>query len=258
MSFVVAENMFSHPNLRSIFLYSSNVNELKRGAFGDSPKLYEIYLTNNELRIIYRGVFTGTSVQKLFLDGNKISSVAHGAFSDMKNLEILNLGHNYLKTFDSSTAIGNSPKLVNLYLDSNELSSLDLSSVANLNHLNVSYNHIEDLGRAFEKYTNLTSLDMSHNEVKVLDPRLFNETSPVEYLFLHDNQLRYLPDEMLEYLGKYAKITSRGNPWECPFEKKLRAWAEEKSVVDGCESAVCENAQERECYIREYFWAYLL
>ena len=105
-------------------------------------------------------------------------------------LQSVNISANNLKGVPSFLL--RSPHLLELYLTNNNLSALDetvLSSIPELNTLDLSQNNLRTLPKSFSKLNKLNTLDLSHNEFSSL-PSCLNQLADLTSLDLSYNLLR--------------------------------------------------------------------
>jgi len=119
----------------------------------------------------------------------------------------VNLGNLYLRTNQLSSLppeFGNLVNLTNLYLQENQLSHLppEIGNLVSLANLYLQENQLSDLPPEIGHLTNLTGLFLYDNHLSSLPPEIGNLTN-LTVLSLDDNQLSALPSE----IGNLVNLT---------------------------------------------------
>lgn len=211
-----------------------------------------LFVTGNNISRISEGSFPTRLEQltDLYLSGNEMESVDSMVFDKLPNLVRLDLSNNKIQHF-SATA----------FPDSNKLQVLNLSG-AFLNHSSM------DMILSFLKVGNLlqlTSLDMSNNDLVVLPDGIFTglpmltslslqnsyiisiqngtlKVPPLRDLDLRDNSLRELPNATLAdfSLKPDLQIRLAGNPWRCDcYIEDLVVWLKTSDQVADMQNLTC-------------------
>ncbi|XP_077404022.1 trophoblast glycoprotein a [Vanacampus margaritifer] len=137
--------------------------------------------------------------RNLFITGNQIMRIGPDSFKGLENVTNLSLTNNRISEVDSHTFSG-LPSLRSLDLSSNQLAVVhpEAFTVANqsLRQLNLSralYNQSAALDLAtalrWSDLTSLRGLDLSHNELIYLPPRIFSHLGGLRRLLLANNSL---------------------------------------------------------------------
>lgn len=124
----------------------------------------QFIVSNNLLKTIPVGIFSGCSFHELDLSNNELERIDEDAFGDMVKLENLNLGHNKLTAVPVLCAI---PSLQYLTLSENKITVLP-PNICSLNpditYLDITNNEIDEVDdHAFDSLPNLAVLDLTHN-----------------------------------------------------------------------------------------------
>lgn len=82
-----------------------------------TPKLRELYLTNNTLTAVTKGALDFAFLGILHLDSNQLTEVPTQALSDVPNLEELNLSHNLIRLVEPRAFQPVSQQLKRLYME---------------------------------------------------------------------------------------------------------------------------------------------
>ncbi len=126
-----------------------------------APSLYQLTATANQLTSV-DDLSQNKSLSYLLLANNKISSIEN--LKKFPYLRTIDLGVN---DFKGKVDIIGWPSLINLNLQGNKISSLDLSANSALNWVNVGSNEITDIATNYN--FNLQYLYLVNNKLKTLD-----------------------------------------------------------------------------------------
>ncbi|XP_063243029.1 protein toll [Bacillus rossius redtenbacheri] len=94
-------------------------------------------------------------------------------------------------------------------------------SISRLSHtqLLLRRNHITSLPNATQPgYENVTSIDISHNRLNVL--QISQLPTRLKRLNLDHNNLTHLDDKVLDFLVNRTSLTLQGNPWSCSCDNR--------------------------------------
>lgn len=159
------------------------------------------------------GSFKSLLVDKNFINlkvldvsNNSIVQLEPSMFARLKSLRTLNLAYNLIATIDSDNVFTELENLRELYLQGNQLVSINASSETGLSYyekkpylfkkldqlivLNLARNRINDLPRhIFNDLKQLKTLDLSYNNLILIPFQLFQELKNLEYLNLSNNKV---------------------------------------------------------------------
>ncbi|XP_067635997.1 relaxin receptor 2 [Eurosta solidaginis] len=181
------ENLFTAGNSLTTFILSGNrIEELHEYDFQHLESLTELDLRGNRIETFGAAVFEKLqSLEVLYLNENRIHQIHTGMFPLLPKLHTLSLAHNRI------TDIGRNsftfPRLLHLFLAGNLLSTLGARTFCPLRllqglHLNDNRLAHFDLD-SFECMQNLTSLLLTGNEFKTLDPRVLQNLTNLNYIY---------------------------------------------------------------------------
>lgn len=107
------------PSLFVLHLERNAISKLEPAGLLSSatPKLRELYLTNNTISSIVRGALDSSLLGILHLDSNKLTEVPMHALSQAPNLEELSLSHNSVQHVGPNAFHTVSQSLKRLHLD---------------------------------------------------------------------------------------------------------------------------------------------
>uniref|UniRef100_A0A3B5BBV4 Chondroadherin-like protein n=1 Tax=Stegastes partitus TaxID=144197 RepID=A0A3B5BBV4_9TELE len=228
---------FKHtPYLTHLSMQRCNIRRVKEGAFRGLGRLVFLNLANNNIDILYQVItnrqiscsqpsripllllvclnftvhaqvfssFDGlSSLKQLMIDRNRVEEIQPGAFSQLGFLNLLSITHNQL-VYIPNMAFQVHKHMTRLDLGYNPMTYLgeDAVSMAKLTHLFMDHMSLQDMANtAVSKSPNLVHLDISHNQLRVIQP--LSEGSP-----------------------KLARFNLAGNPIYCNcYLRPLREWA---------------------------------
>ena len=119
----------------------------------------------------------GNRSEELNLSGFRIDNVTKDAFKNVSHIRVLNLFNN------------------SLY----KLHKAPFASLTNLEHLNLSYNRINEMRRPFLYLSNLKELDLANNQLKRLRESDSFGLSTSCVILLQHNNIRTMSTELFEY-----------------------------------------------------------
>ncbi|XP_072171367.1 uncharacterized protein [Diadema setosum] len=163
-------------NLQVLTVSHNKIKGYSPFLFAQTPRLQELYL-NSEGHSYLAEVFQEmTDLQILDLSNTKLSMNSTHQFSGTASLQELYLRFNNLQSknlFDTKTnqsLFAGQAVLKGLYLQGNSLNNMETGT--------------------FSSLESLKSLDISHSEIKVLKPGLFQNLTSLTTLYLRGNQIQ--------------------------------------------------------------------
>nr|XP_027778370.1 platelet glycoprotein Ib alpha chain [Marmota flaviventris] len=124
---------------------------------------------------------------------------------------ILHLNENLLVTFSTASLVSLT-RLTQLYLDTNQLSSLQTDGMLPLlETLDISHNELKSLPFLGQALPALTTLDISFNQLASLSPGALRGLSKLQELYLQHNKLKTLPPGLLETTTQLQKLNLANN-----------------------------------------------
>lgn len=194
---IEATAFYSFQRLRYINLESNRLHYLPERIFLSDvhPNLTDVKLGYNFLEAIPEFSFHNlTEMTSLDLTGNRIKLLTSCSIMDCPKLLTISLAYNRITKMEKNALYG-LPKLHFLHLEFNKLTVLDLDAIAEIGGpdfvLNVSYNAISLISSA-GSMNNLTSLDLSFNNISQLPADTFYGTPDLKSLDLESNFIAVL------------------------------------------------------------------
>uniref|UniRef100_T1K5B2 LRRCT domain-containing protein n=1 Tax=Tetranychus urticae TaxID=32264 RepID=T1K5B2_TETUR len=203
--------------LKDINLQGNNITTIAKNAFKNAIGSYAScdcglldYLRwqvvkkaeqGNNITTIAKNAFSSTTrLKNLNLAYNQLVELTQEVFKDLQGLDRLDLSHNGIKTIERIDTInsGTFPTmnaLLELYLDSNKIKSLEPGSLAN----------------ALQQLTSLSYLDLSNNNITHLEAKQFGSLPVVFELYLQSNKINQIDNGAFEGLLQLIKLNLSNN-----------------------------------------------
>ena len=272
----IPNNTFSTlSSVSHLSLSHNRLTQVTNGTFAGLNALRSLDLSNNRISTVANGTFSAFSLSDLRLDGNRLEPIAPSAIGTIATLRTLNLSSCGL-TDQSLEAIGGLSGLTELYLDANNLTSLqqlpDLASLGTLSARNnglsdIDYNRsgsitVLDLGEnrlgsdtlasGLRTFPNLKSLKLDGNKLGAVPADAFSAfASKLEELDLSKNDLSSISLEALVNLTSIRVLTMDDNQLRdisslatAPMSKVLRKFSAKHNHLNSTALSVLSNFTE--------------
>ncbi|XP_063913625.1 leucine-rich repeat-containing G-protein coupled receptor 4-like [Zophobas morio] len=179
-------------NLESLQLNEESLKEIKPGAFGNLPLLRYLDLSENKITEIKSGTFSNLNLSLINLAFSSIKSLQPGAF---KNVIIGELALSGNSRTELPLGIFENVTLKSLDLSSNRMHTISSKALPrSLRNLNLKINRVESIDSDNFNHPELTSLDLSYNQIKLLRPGDLKNLPRLKKLTLESNMLTEIPD----------------------------------------------------------------
>ncbi|XP_073953099.1 uncharacterized protein [Choristoneura fumiferana] len=161
----------------------SNINEL--------PALKYLDYSHNRITNIEvtPGEHEFQALKTLNISHNYLANIPEAIFDSLANLEFLDLSHNYIYALDI----------------------LSFEGIRKLLNLNLSYNHISEINSSLVRFTELTILDLSHNNLEILKVNNFKKLYNLQYLSLNSNSIKYAEKNVFDDMASLKSIDLQDN-----------------------------------------------
>lgn len=151
-----------------------------------NPEIRSLKLNNNKIVSVHLTFIFYTKLVDLDLSENKIKGLGSKNFEFQMNLIKLNLSHNLIRDLHRDSFKG-----------LNKLAALDLTG-----------NQIEEINdrMSFKDLYSLQDLNLSKNNIYVIEAGVFDYLTDLKRLILSQNQLMKIPENAIQNLGKLIEI----------------------------------------------------
>ncbi|XP_014270178.1 chaoptin [Halyomorpha halys] len=241
--------------LQYLILDFNKIVEIPENFFHPKVHRYlkDIRMSFNELLSIAPNTFSGLDeLQNIILNDNQISFIHEGSFKNLPNILRVSLSNNHISKLTAQAFI-NIPNLIQLDLQNNELNEFSFNIFQNVTNIlqpmsiNLSRNYIDNIYASevmtslylknFDlSHNKLTSipqnlmisikdsmrrLDLSHNQIRIVEGDVFSNTKSLEYLSLKSNNLISLKPGSFRGLRKLQILDLSSNHMEFLHPKQF-------------------------------------
>ncbi|XP_078039605.1 uncharacterized protein LOC144471442 [Augochlora pura] len=213
------------PSLTWLFLTKNPLETIRDLSSNDMyPILQEVHISGTNLTIVTSQDFEAfPALLHLYLDRNSIVRISPGAFKRLPNLLTLHLGMNSLE---------------------NNLPKERLQGMEHLRILNLTHNRLKELEEFPKDLKSLQILDLSFNQIKIVERVTFNNLVSLVELHLYGNFIKAIFSDAFKSLKKLRVLDLSRNYLENlplnvfrPLETQIRSLrAEENPLHCDCES----------------------
>ncbi|EEZ97559.1 decorin [Tribolium castaneum] len=151
----IPTNIFSNLPLETLALSQNQITTIEKFAFANMTKLKKLFLDGNNLTgfNVPDYVTRPETLDRLWLHQNQLPELTNYMLEGLTNLKILNLGFNSISRIEPKT-FEQTPKLENLVLTNNQLTSIDgavlpATGLQNLKILYLDHNRLMFLSSNF-------------------------------------------------------------------------------------------------------------
>ncbi|XP_045459992.1 chaoptin-like [Harmonia axyridis] len=207
---VIRSEVFTHVDVRFLFLDHNSIFRIEEGAFQDLSHLYFLDLSFNRIRYWNCSWFKGTHVKGINMRHNLLDTLPEDSFKFLDDLEIpddqrifhhLLFGYNSIKSIHRFS-LPRLKKLVRFDLSHNYLQTIEVGTfdnVQSIDHFDLSFNHLMYLDRNLFKHTEVGFVNLKANYL------LFINTDYIPMVNLDWNPLnRTAKKRWLEWRQKYG------------------------------------------------------
>lgn len=175
-------------NLRKLNLQHNQISNIQSDAFIDLGNLEEINLAFNHISAFPSKTFWPlTAIQTVHLNNNLLTAVEINVFVNNKMLQDLNINNNDLTYLDASHF---PHSLVNLNVDQNNLQSINMSNLINLQKLVLDLNKLKTVTHSLLNLPLLNSLHLNNNIMgPIITENTFSNLTNLTILELDNNQI---------------------------------------------------------------------
>ena len=203
-------------NLKLLNISECSLSRLESNAFRSLGKLKKLHLGANQLKELHKDTFSNLSnLELLELSSNRLKIIEPELFANLKNLKKLDLNCNELKNIHVQT-FEKLESLAEMDLNSNEIIQFESGTFCNntnLKKLLLYCNQLSELTHdsLFQNLKNLTDLDLSCNQLYLIDFNTFSSLNDLERLDLGFNKLIRIDMDLFARLSKLLLVDLNGN-----------------------------------------------
>ncbi|KFV45385.1 Immunoglobulin superfamily member 10, partial [Tyto alba] len=170
------------------------------------PNVERINLGYNSLLKLTETDFSGLEkLELLMLHSNEINTIPDKVFSDLDSLQVLKMSYNKVRVLQQ----------VRLHMDHNKIEFVNPNIFYGLTSLRLV--HLE--GNLLKQLHPDTFVTLRYSQIFKI--------SFMKHIYLSDNVLTSLPQEMFSYMPELESIYLHGNPWSCDCNLQWFAeWAQ--------------------------------
>uniref|UniRef100_A0A6P7HI89 SLIT and NTRK-like protein 4 n=1 Tax=Diabrotica virgifera virgifera TaxID=50390 RepID=A0A6P7HI89_DIAVI len=222
--------------------------------------LTHLYLNNNKLiNFDCLCIIDGLSIKYLNLGNNSLYDDEYLDLKqyDFESITSLNLDGNKFKKISMRGYLTHLERVKEVSMANNLLTLIEsdyFDPLTNLEVLNLAFNNISYIRKAFYNMRKLKTLILSHNSLSEFDNFDFPSPSSLQYLAIDYNQLVLMPN-IMEHTGSLKKIAIDGNPWSCKCLKQYRKVFHDRNIQEVCADDVKHacmtniHSNNNNCYI---------
>ena len=164
-------------NLQTLDIGGNLIQDIAENSpLSGMENLWRLQMNGNQIRNVSHDVFTNLrTLQIIDLSRNKISRVARGTFDQNKLLRAIRLDGNQIREMDG--VFSNLPELIWLNVSDNKIQHFDYSQFPrSLGWLDISHNEISIINNYFDiKNSAISYLDLSFNQLVQIEAKNFLE-----------------------------------------------------------------------------------
>ena len=201
LSMVEADTLLSWPSISNIDVSNNYIRFVSENVFANSTRLTKLRMSNNQMSHLPAILIASLPLMELHLANNSLSSLPANLFHGHINLEKLDLSGNHLMASglpnNLTSALHN---LLSLNLCSNKLANLSIEltrPLQNLKELRLCDNKLANISLP-PTMINLVDLDLSGNQLTVLDSKAILPYTQLSYLSLAGNQLSEISSNLFQ------------------------------------------------------------
>lgn len=207
-------------DLEVFFISDNALSVIGQELFRNSSKLRKINLRNNNLHIDHLLLPSDITLDTFDISNNlasirissmeiSIQNTTSSSYLVHKNVKILDASNNQIVKieFESNSL------LTHINLSNNNLTSMEnITNLNNLQHLDLSFNSINDFAiSSFSEMNDLHVLNLKNSGLTFLDFGTFSQQTKLSVLDISDNNLKKINFDMLLFMPSLSVLNIDGN-----------------------------------------------
>ena len=208
-------------NLQTLDVSNNFISDINKESLDAMSNLWRLQMHGNLLLNISSQLFSNLrSLQILDLSTNRINRVQSGAFAQNSRLRAVRLDGNQVRVLDG--VFQDVPGLIWLNVSDNKIQHFDYSVFPrSLSWLDISHNEISIINNYFDiKKSAISYLDLSFNHLVQIEAKSFLEN--LETLLLNDNKITTIAPYTFYHQFKLAKVDLSVNEISSFSENAIR------------------------------------
>nr|XP_018899822.1 PREDICTED: leucine-rich repeat neuronal protein 1 [Bemisia tabaci] len=210
------KSLGSTTKLKEVVLNENGITHIDFNFFENHHQVEILNVAGNQIKALDSELFRPlTFLKTVVFKSNHIKKLHENLFYKVEALEMIDFSDNRIVTPITRCMLRDLKELRYLDLSRNEIPSIDSDALEKnelLQYVNISHNKLEDVKTLFEDLTMLTELDLSSNQIKILDKDVFEDCSSLRRLLLNNNRIEYLPLLVFQYLENLTELKLSNNP----------------------------------------------
>ncbi|CAG9811906.1 unnamed protein product [Chironomus riparius] len=202
-------------NVEDIYMEENQIEIIEADAFAACENLWRIILSFNRITRIPDGLFQNSPLLTIFeASVNEISQIGVNAFVGTQ-IRVFGLSNNQISDFNPHIFDPISSSLQELYLTSNQITSLPpgaFNRLNNLSELDLGSNSLRNIpADAFRYLTRLDSLLLMNCSIDELNPEWFASLNALTELRLDNNNIHEIPENIFANIQQLTIFSMAGN-----------------------------------------------
>ncbi|KAG1679205.1 Relaxin receptor 1 [Nymphon striatum] len=227
-------------NVQVLMMKNNGISKLTAEQFDSYKKLSVLLLDHNGIKDIPARVFSNMKLITLYVYLRREGFTSNRGIGALISIGLLSLANNHLVKIKVGTFDGLQNTLKILFLNNNELKSIEAPvfyGFENLHEFHLDHNDIQKINReTLSSLTLLIGLFLDYNEIESIEAESFRKLGRLKELNLGHNRISYLPKGIIDG----ASNTNSAIPYQQGKNNNL-ASAKEMMMVKHTEISLEHN-----------------